>query len=705
MTKTPPNRRGITFEVGAQLEARDSLKNWYAASIEKIDYEDERVLIHYRQWSHRYDEWFDWSSPYLRPVERIQLRREGLQENAPVPGFHVNDKVLASWSDCRFYPAKVLAVNKDASYTVKFFDGVIQTVKGIHVKPFYKERNGGRSKTQDRSRERHPVTREQNGKDRKPLENGRGIQENGRGQRDKRGTSCHDTESDTEEEMDEEQRERKGDELKKNKNASTDEMHPERRKKMAEEEEGKEKMSEKTKNQELEREGTMSNKELAKEESEVEADVRGECGQRRARERCGPTGKVPLAERHDINGVKEIKEESVPSGAEAQLGGETHGSSKLSDGDMEEEQGSSEATPRNGPVDDGGTPKEGPSQTRRTRGRLAEGGRAENLRDVIELRKRKICLGQTTPPKRSKADTSAERSTSTECTTATNPSSQTQTGSDSDPTTLTVATNGKEVQGVAATTDIPKSAVDEAQISPALQAVLRRQAHLPTTNKYSREPLYRVIKNQPPPILSIELDHNPFKCKAPGCLKSFRKAKLLHYHMKYYHETDKTSENDLSPTRNIQTRASEKQAALESPKRRRTISASMHSSLNSTRKALNSTRGDGKATRLNEKRRTSAPPAVSAGEQQRPSLREKSKENQLEKTSRKPLDKERERIVAETVAKEREKLKEKKHRDFLRIKLKKKKKKKKKSKSGLCCASKSSVPLLYSCLHLHSLVG
>lgn len=57
----------------------------YAASIEKIDYEDEKVLIHYRQWSHRYDEWFDWSSPYLRPVERIQLRRQGLQEHNMAP--------------------------------------------------------------------------------------------------------------------------------------------------------------------------------------------------------------------------------------------------------------------------------------------------------------------------------------------------------------------------------------------------------------------------------------------------------------------------------------------------------------------------------------------------------------------------------------------------------------------------------------------
>lgn len=57
----------------------------YAANIEKIDYEGEKVLIHYRQWSHRYDEWFDWTSPYLRPVERVQLRRQGLQDDSSVP--------------------------------------------------------------------------------------------------------------------------------------------------------------------------------------------------------------------------------------------------------------------------------------------------------------------------------------------------------------------------------------------------------------------------------------------------------------------------------------------------------------------------------------------------------------------------------------------------------------------------------------------
>lgn len=32
---------------------------------------------------------------------------------AVLQGFHINDRVLACWSDCRFYPAKVTSVNKD----------------------------------------------------------------------------------------------------------------------------------------------------------------------------------------------------------------------------------------------------------------------------------------------------------------------------------------------------------------------------------------------------------------------------------------------------------------------------------------------------------------------------------------------------------------------------------------------------------------
>ncbi|XP_075033584.1 PHD finger protein 20 isoform X4 [Mixophyes fleayi] len=154
MTKHPPNRRGIAFEVGAQLEARDRLKKWYAAHIEEIDYEEGKVLIHFKRWNHRYDEWFCWDSPYLRPLEKIQLRREGLVEEEPPVVFRINEQVLACWSDCRFYPAKITSVNKDGTYTVKFFDGVIQTVKNIHVKAFSKDQaNVARSKQRERPTE------------------------------------------------------------------------------------------------------------------------------------------------------------------------------------------------------------------------------------------------------------------------------------------------------------------------------------------------------------------------------------------------------------------------------------------------------------------------------------------------------------------------------------------------------------------------
>uniref|UniRef100_A0A3P8WSS3 Tudor domain-containing protein n=1 Tax=Cynoglossus semilaevis TaxID=244447 RepID=A0A3P8WSS3_CYNSE len=139
--KTPPDRAGITFEVGAQLEARDRLKNWYAATIEKIDFDKERVLIHFRRWSRRHNEWFHWNSPYLRPLERISLRRQGQNPPHSQPRFVSGTRVLACWTDCRFYPAKILRVNKDGethSYTVRFFDGVVRTVKPTGVKPIQK---------------------------------------------------------------------------------------------------------------------------------------------------------------------------------------------------------------------------------------------------------------------------------------------------------------------------------------------------------------------------------------------------------------------------------------------------------------------------------------------------------------------------------------------------------------------------------------
>ncbi|XP_028262309.1 PHD finger protein 20 isoform X2 [Parambassis ranga] len=536
MSKTPPNRRGITFEVGAQLEARDSLKNWYAANIEKIDYEDEKVLIHYRQWSHRYDEWFDWTSPYLRPVERVQLRRQGLNDNGPIPGFNVNDKVLASWSDCRFYPAKVISVNRDASYTVKFYDGIIQTVKGIHVKPYIKQRSGvsgGKSRFSERNMVRRAPNR------RRPQENG--------GPKNKRARRSTSDQEDS---------------------ISEDEEHEERM------------INEKTKktNGELELATTVKQEEEISEEG----------GQNTTRD--GENGTVLT------NGVK-IKEDDEQNMDMCHVNGEVKKEEVKT-----EQRGTKPYTESSKPY------TELPTQT-------------SALTEQVSV-------------------------------------------------TMTTTESNKDVEKnphVQSESPQPATAVPPPQ---PVKPVRKQGFHNP--NRFSREPLYRVIKNQPPPVLSINLDHNPFKCSAPGCTKSFRKAKLLHYHMKYYHGEETPPEGDRSPTRSVQTRASDKQstaAGLEGTKRRRTISASMHCVGTAA-----APRGEVKTAG----RRTSAPPAVNTqGNQQRALLREKSKENQLDRNGCQLQDKDSDKSGFDNGS-VKDKLKEKpKQKDFLRIKLKKKKKRKK----------------------------
>ncbi|KAM9859752.1 PHD finger protein 20 isoform 2-T2 [Aulostomus maculatus] len=532
MSKTPPNRRGITFEVGAQLEARDSLKNWYAANIEKIDYEDEKVLIHYRQWSHRYDEWFDWTSPYLRPVERVQLRRQGLQDDTPVPGFHVNDKVLASWSDCRFYPAKVISVNKDASYTVKFYDGVIQTVKGIHVKPFIKERGGGKS----RSSERTMVRRVPNRRDRRPQENG-----GPKNKRARRSTSDQEDDSNSE---DEEQEESMLNENNKKANVKLETAPP-----IKQEEEVSEQADQKKPRDEEKGAGLTNG-------IKVEED------HQRTDDGCHVSGKVK-------------KEE----------GEEEHNTAK--------------------PYTESPKPfTEVPNQA-----------------DQVSV------------------------------------------------TTTTTESNGGEGEKPKIQSESTQPPADVPPPQP-VKPVRKQGFHNP--NRFSREPLYRVIKNQPPPVLSINLDHNPFKCSAPGCTKSFRKAKLLHYHMKYYHGEEQPPETECSPTRSVQTRAADKQATatnLDSPKRRRTISATMHSVVSASALC-----GEVKTAG----RRTSAPSAVSTqGQQQRALLREKCKENQLDRNGCQQQDRDSDKSGF-NISSVKDRLKDKpKQKDFLRIKLKKRKKKKK----------------------------
>ncbi|KAL2091327.1 hypothetical protein ACEWY4_013590 [Coilia grayii] len=623
MNKSPPNRRGITFEVGAQLEARDSLKNWYAASIEKIDYDDEKVLIHYRQWSHRYDEWFDWASPYLRPVERIQLRREGLQDEGPTPvrakpnqlpsshaGFRVNDKVLASWSDCRFYPATVLAVNKDASYTVRFYDNVVQTVKAIHIKPYTQlGRYKGKPRVTERKRERSADGKNPRGRERKPPEN-----RAPKGKRTRPGSSDQDGDSNTDE----------GDE--------EEEGHP----------------------------------------------VRWHHEEGRDEER-GPALELSSVGPREPGDRKPEDETRVPHGSEgmkAKAGVEQEVPGRGS--------GTAEASGHGGVLGDSWREQKDVDHAKKTR----EPGPPESWSGKEEgnssaLKKRRLSVEQASLSKKSKADNHSEHGLHNGTASCTEPSNQNLSAAASASPVPASAqpSNNAEVQNAEGQSDVATPTV-----TPPVKPVRKQGFHNP--NRFSREPLYRVVKNQPPPVLSINLDHNAFKCSAPGCTKSFRKAKLLHYHIKYYHGDAKPLEGDTSPAAGGSKQTGDKQAGptaattRDSPKRRRTISAPMHSSQHSPSRTPTSPRSDAKAgLLLGEKRRTSAPPAVDMQQQhhhQRPLLKEKSKENQLERNAHTNADRDRDRSPIDIVClKEREKTKDKKTKDFLRIKLKKKKKKKK----------------------------
>ncbi|XP_023795829.1 PHD finger protein 20 isoform X7 [Cyanistes caeruleus] len=168
---------------------------------------------------------------------------------------------------------------------------------------------------------------------------------------------------------------------------------------------------------------------------------------------------------------------------------------------------------------------------------------------------------------------------------------------------------------------------------------------------------------------TVDQDHK-FRCKFLDCSKSFRKAKLLHYHMKYFHGVEKAAESQQNPVkRNIQTRASlaSEKANQERSKRGRTTTGSLYAPLHI---ALRSTPYRDEKV---EKRRTSTP--VSVLNSHRHSIRDQAR-NHIARALRRP----RERV--QHAVKGHEKSKEKKSKDYGRSKSKKKKKKKKRSKPG-----------------------
>lgn len=484
------------------MEARDRLKNWYPAHIEDIDYEEGKVLIHFKRWNHRYDEWFCWDSPYLRPLEKIQLRKEGLHEDEGSSEFQINEQVLACWSDCRFYPAKVTAVNKDGTYTVKFYDGVVQTVKHIHVKAFSKDQNiVGNARPKETDHKSLPSS-------------------------------------------------------------------PDKREKFKEQ-----------------RKATVNVKK-DKEDKALKTEKRPKQPDKEGKLICSEKGKVsekslPKNEKEDKENISENDREYS---GDAQV----------------------DKKPENDIVK---SPQENLREPKRKRGRppsIAPTGVDSNSQTLqpitLELRRRKISKGSEVPLKRPRLDKNSSQeksktySENTDKDLSRRRSSRLSTNGtheildpdlvvsdlvdtvNIDPLQNTSSSNKESEEGQL------KSPLEADQVSSALTchsfgdglgaaglelncksmgensmktepasplAELQEISTVAVTNTFKKTDDFVTCKAP-----TVDLDHK-FRCKVVDCLKFFRKAKLLHYHMKYFHGMEKSPEPEENPgKRHVQTRGS-----------------------------------------------------------------------------------------------------------------------------------------------------
>ncbi|XP_066090759.1 PHD finger protein 20 isoform X3 [Saccopteryx bilineata] len=502
MTKHPPNRRGISFEVGAQLEARDRLKNWYPAHIEDIDYEEGKVLIHFKRWNHRYDEWFCWDSPYLRPLEKIQLRKEGLHEDEGSSEFQINEQVLACWSDCRFYPAKVTAVNKDGTYTVKFYDGVIQTVKHIHVKAFSKDQNivgNARPKETDhKSLSSSPDKREKFKEQRKVTVNLKKDKEDKALKTEKRP------------------------------------KQPDKEGKLICSEKGKVPEKSLPKNEKEDKENISENDREYSGDAQVDKKPENDIvksPQENLREpkrkRGRPPSIAPAAVDSNSQTLQpitlELRRRKISKGSEVPL--------KRPRLDKNSSQEKSKNYPESTDKD----------LSRRRSSRLSTNGTHEILdpdlvvSDMVDT-----------------VNTDSLQNTSSSAKESEDGQLKSPLEGDQLSSTLTCHSLGDGLGATGLELNCKSVGENTMKTEPAsLLAEIQEISTVAVTNTFKKTEDFVTSK-----ALTVDLDHK-FRCKVVDCLKFFRKAKLLHYHMKYFHGMEKSPEPEESPgKRHVQTRGS-----------------------------------------------------------------------------------------------------------------------------------------------------
>uniref|UniRef100_A0A8C7KLJ1 PHD finger protein 20 like 1 n=1 Tax=Oncorhynchus kisutch TaxID=8019 RepID=A0A8C7KLJ1_ONCKI len=738
MSRKTPNRPGITFEVGARIEAQDYLQKWYSSRIEDIDFDEGKMLVHFDRWSHRYDEWIAWDSTRLRPLERPTLRKEGLKEEEgevterlsemsasrldelpgctestedqtelPQPRQELRDgeEVLARWTDCRYYPAKIESVNKEGIYTVQFYDGVIRCVKKIHIKSMPHDAKGqdwialvkAASAAAKSKGSSTPRTSANSNKDRDDPHGGKSDDEDGQ------------------EELDEElQDQSDSDKLESHEDDADCK---------------KERTEVPVTSQQQKVPRTADHDSLQRQtQRQTGSSVTGspaKCRNRRLKHHSGESNssQKQRASRPPCSITTLSAGEDTMSAPESMLSPsprhscpDTATSGRSAEGQGHSGKGHGETVPP-------GSPRSSEqSQRRRRSQRLATVSPDINSDPSVTSHPATTQCPDLSPHGRehntSHKDPSSPEDQMTNSVEKAESSTLHNYCVGTPPTPSSAASiltpSHPPITHRDQLTDGPSANhTAVADKFPPLAAAAGRRSITRTSklNKHTREPIMNT-KWCDDPTSPNDLDL--YKCKIPGCSKAFRKAKLLDYHLKYYHNADKDlqdSELPGSPDRAGRTRATSASmptttTLLEVPdntKRRRTVSTSSSLYPPGHMFQLDCT-GLGsclKPPRLNRKKRSSASMSSDSTELSLPPPpQEKSFESLHDKILKKVIDKdkhlepgliknekkvkleEKSQVIGKKKDKERRDRKEKEH-----FKMKQKKKKKKRRKSKQHCYS------------------
>ncbi|RXM35661.1 hypothetical protein EOD39_3965 [Acipenser ruthenus] len=707
MSKKPPNRPGITFEVGARVEAQDYLQKWYPSRIEKIDYEEGKMLVHFDRWSHRYDEWIFWDSNRLRPFERPVLRKEGLKEEEEEQSvLRSGEEVLARWTDCRYYPAKVESVSKEGTYTVQFYDGVIRCVKRMHIKSMPEDAKGqdwialvkvatAAAKNKGACK---PRTSANSNKDKEERRAGR-------------ASPGKEGESASLEEMQDAQESvgAPGPTEKLDKMDASIEAEPKQAAEQPEPVKGKRKKSSQGSSFQAKRArlnkitGLLVSKVVNEDEHENKEE--SEVPQISEKE---PSASTEDQEKTDTEATSSppIQKHVLPSATPPAPvksrnrrlkhdSGESTGSHKQSKSSCtvsQEEESTPVAESASAPTP---TPTPSPTDTPQMALPLPTPASPPRPSEQSQRRRRSQRLATFIPDPFCEPVHSLPSASDGKILTQ-KPQSQQDLPVPEVLDTTSIAPEKPELPldlsksaSVAATPPPPAPPLPspqppetEKEESPPLKMPADEKTASPTTVINTKKP----EDPSSPKEALIDLDHNKLKCKIPGCSKAFRKAKLLDYHLKYYHSMDKETESEtVSPERAVRTRAASasvpESTAPEShdAKRRRTVSTSASLSSHIHALQLESPLSTSlKPSKCSKKKRPSASLSSDGTDAQFavPPC-EKGFESLHEKILKRVIEKDKHAEPGKKKDKER---KEKKEKDPFKVKQKKKKKKKKKSK-------------------------